>query len=205
MCGLRGARRISAIPTAALAQSEGLKVHGHWVIEVRNPDGSLASHHEFNNALAPGGFGGASLLAHLLGGKKSPGTWLVEVSGEGAPGTGTRDHPCAAPATTPPFSMPCQINQPGLTVSVSQETGVIELAGSFTVRNSDPIVSPTVGRVGTWLMNCTSGVAPATCAAQGFGVPGGAERWPFTSHVLATAIPVRFNQIVQVTVTITFS
>ncbi len=31
---------------------EGLKVHGHWVIEVRNPDGSLVRHVEFENSLA---------------------------------------------------------------------------------------------------------------------------------------------------------
>src|SRR5262245_35623432 len=28
----------------------GIKVHGHWTIDVRNPDGSLASHNEFENA-----------------------------------------------------------------------------------------------------------------------------------------------------------
>jgi hypothetical protein len=32
---------------------EGIKVHGHWVIDVRNPDGSLVTHHEFENALRP--------------------------------------------------------------------------------------------------------------------------------------------------------
>ena len=32
---------------------EGIKVHGRWTIEVRNPDGSLASRHEFQNDLYP--------------------------------------------------------------------------------------------------------------------------------------------------------
>ena len=31
--------------------TEGLQVHGHWRVVVRNPDGSIASRHEFNNAL----------------------------------------------------------------------------------------------------------------------------------------------------------
>ena len=31
--------------------TEGLQVHGHWRVVVRNPDGSVASRHEFNNAL----------------------------------------------------------------------------------------------------------------------------------------------------------
>src|SRR2546423_15522419 len=32
-------------------QQEGIKVHGHWTIEVRNPDGTLVTHREFENAL----------------------------------------------------------------------------------------------------------------------------------------------------------
>ncbi|HEY6273708.1 MAG TPA: hypothetical protein VIX19_17145 [Terriglobales bacterium] len=33
---------------------EGITVHGHWTIEVRNPDGSLVRHIEFENSLDPG-------------------------------------------------------------------------------------------------------------------------------------------------------
>src|SRR3954454_12548557 len=32
--------------------SDGIKVHGHWTIDVKNADGSLASHNEFENALS---------------------------------------------------------------------------------------------------------------------------------------------------------
>lgn len=34
---------------------EGIKVHGHWTIEVRNPDGTLVTHREFENSLVSGG------------------------------------------------------------------------------------------------------------------------------------------------------
>ena len=54
---------------------EGITVHGHWTIEVRNPDGKLVSHTEFENALAPSG--GAALLAGLLAGTVTPGSWEV--------------------------------------------------------------------------------------------------------------------------------
>ena len=37
--------------------SEEAQVHGHWVIQVRNADGTLVSHREFDNPLAPGGQG----------------------------------------------------------------------------------------------------------------------------------------------------
>jgi len=33
---------------------EGITVHGHWTIEVRNPDGSLVRRVEFENSLDPG-------------------------------------------------------------------------------------------------------------------------------------------------------
>ena len=57
---------LTAFVPAALAQGpqEGIKVHGHWVIDVRNPDGTLASHAEFENALMPSG---AETLARILG------------------------------------------------------------------------------------------------------------------------------------------
>src|SRR6267378_4379919 len=31
-------------------QKEGITVHGHWTIDVRNPDGTLVTHREFENA-----------------------------------------------------------------------------------------------------------------------------------------------------------
>ena len=37
--------------TAAKGTQEGIKVHGHWTIEVRNPDGKVVTHTEFENAL----------------------------------------------------------------------------------------------------------------------------------------------------------
>ena len=34
---------------------KGIKVYVHWTIEVRDPDGKLAAHREFENALEPSG------------------------------------------------------------------------------------------------------------------------------------------------------
>ncbi len=51
---------------------EGIKVHGHWSIEVRNPDGSVDKHVEFENSLVTTNLsnmpGGAALLYELLNG-----------------------------------------------------------------------------------------------------------------------------------------
>ena len=52
---------------------EGITVHGHWTIEVRNPNGTLARHVEFENSLDPGfqipiTLAGSSSAAILPGG-----------------------------------------------------------------------------------------------------------------------------------------
>src|SRR5439155_9641455 len=55
---------LGGVTAGAQKPGDGIKVHGHWTIDVRNPDGALASHNEFENALEPGG---ASALSGLLG------------------------------------------------------------------------------------------------------------------------------------------
>jgi hypothetical protein len=62
----------------AKPRSEGIKIHGHWVIDVRNPDGTLAAHRDFHNSLvtltgASYGPTGDQILAALLSGNTVPG------------------------------------------------------------------------------------------------------------------------------------
>lgn len=71
----------SAVRQPPKGLSTGIKVHGHWVIEVKNLDGSLAMHREFENGLASGG---ATLLASLLGGVVTPGSWYVALESQGS-------------------------------------------------------------------------------------------------------------------------
>jgi len=101
----------TAVPTPATAApgqvraarpgggiSQSIKVHGHWVIEVRNPDGSLVRHVEFENSLDPGFSlpiggttyhfpGGSDYLAALLNGQATSGglgTWMIFLAGTSA-------------------------------------------------------------------------------------------------------------------------
>src|SRR6266508_5833565 len=53
---------------------EGIQVHGDWVIEVRNTDGSLAERREFENALTSQG---QILLAGSLAREFHPGVWGI--------------------------------------------------------------------------------------------------------------------------------
>ena len=65
---------------------ESIQVHGHWTIEVRNPDGSLVSRTEFDNALH---VEGAASLRLFLSRTSAVGLWTVVV--DGGP-----DQPCTA-------------------------------------------------------------------------------------------------------------
>lgn len=59
----------------------GIKVHGHWTIEVRNPDGELASHTEFENSLTTTG---TSVLNGFLLGSQVPGGYTVVLGTNGS-------------------------------------------------------------------------------------------------------------------------
>ena len=70
----------------------GIQIHGHWVIDVKNPDGKLVEHREFENSLVKvGGLpSGDQLLAGLLSGNLAagdPGIGLVQGTPSGLPST----------------------------------------------------------------------------------------------------------------------
>jgi hypothetical protein len=109
VCALTMMFAALALPAAAQSDEhaaprvpgDGIKVHGHWTIELTNPDGTIAAHHEFENALLNQG---ARVLATLLQGNAPRGFWLVQV---GTPTGG----PCGPNAT------PCFLSEPGSPIS----------------------------------------------------------------------------------------
>jgi len=194
--------------TAAKAQTaekppggpqEGIKVHGHWVIEVRNPDGSLVTHKEFENSLQDGG---KILLLNLLTRQATPGTWSIAVS----------DGLC------PPVlsSTVCQIveNASGVTPTGSLFTNLkvspsvptssvtpITLSGSLTASSAGS-VSNVILQIGS----CPGSTAPQSCTVTAASsIPVITSLNSFTSHPLAAPVSVQQGQIVQFTVTISFS
>ena len=54
---------------------EGITVHGHWTIEVRNPDGTVVTHREFENKLEQPS--GGLILANILSGASVSGEFAV--------------------------------------------------------------------------------------------------------------------------------
>jgi hypothetical protein len=76
-----------ATQTAEGSLHQGLTVHGHWVINVRNPDGTLAQHREFANSLQNSAQG---FLVGLLSGYMVPGDWMIVLGAQNGNG------PCTA-------------------------------------------------------------------------------------------------------------
>ena len=64
---------------AAKGQHEGIVVHGHWIIEVKNPDGTTVARQEFENAIDP--VSGADILTGLLSGDYVAGGFFINLSG----------------------------------------------------------------------------------------------------------------------------
>lgn len=80
-----GPTKLSAAPLAPRAPKgtgEGIRVYGQWTIEVRNRDGSVAKHVEFENSLLQTG---EAALALLLSGNAVPGGWMLAVQGDPSP------------------------------------------------------------------------------------------------------------------------
>ena len=140
---------VCAVATAQAQQAagsvsgphQGIKLHGHWVIEVRNPDGTLASRHEFDNSLISSG---KSLLAALFG-KYAVERWTIAL--RNLPG----NSPCVGSDGTTPTA--CQITESGiparsdvttnlalaLPIGVGAfPTGVVQLSGHAIVTNPAP-------------------------------------------------------------------
>jgi len=205
---------------------EGIHVHGHWTIEVRNPDGKLVSHTEFENSLASNG--GATLLAGLLTGTVTPGSWQVylasDSSGDGAivfaEPNSTAASQCQA-AIQPEYPG-YQICYDTLSVTGSQlgssSSGILVLTGStvtFTGSASLPSSFPgeTIAWVETEQEVCSPSNSPSAC----FNVALATEATSGASVALTArnlgdgvdsdppSVPVSAGQALSVTVVISFS
>jgi hypothetical protein len=187
-------------------QQEGIKVHGHWTIEVRNPDGALVSHHEFENSLQGGPGGGAILLSSVLSRQNTVGSWVIFLSASfdgdsiiideaGTNSASQHASMCAVNLTT----SSCSAN---LTVTASAD-------GSFTLAGSAVVPQTTftaVSAVRTAASVCLSNTSPLACppmfGSNGYGVTNrnldGLNGDP-------APVPVTPGQTVAVTVKISFS
>ena len=100
------ANAANTAPAAAGGLHQGIKVHGHWVIEVRNPGGKTIQRREFENSLT--GFA-PQFIEYLLSGWAVPGGWYIILSDPNNPTTGS---PCEGVPNGTYSAGTCYITQP---------------------------------------------------------------------------------------------
>jgi hypothetical protein len=227
------AQTATAKPAAAPAgqsapkgQQEGIRVHGHWVIEVRNPDGTVASHHEFQNEI---GVDGGNILAGLLQGYVVPQGFVVRLQG----GVCGQSPQCYLASSTAPCSEAALYGgQPCLDKAISAivptttfdgiPSGPLTLTGSFPATQSG-VISAVYSELNMCLP-VTGGYAvqsstysPKACAQAQNGITADVVKYNLTGTTLSSAancgtagqLPCQVNvsqagQTVLVTVQISF-
>jgi hypothetical protein len=183
---------------------EGITVHGHWVIEVRNPNGTLAARREFENSLVNIG---KSTLVRLLSRTGSAGLWEIVFDGgpSGANGGCGAQKSCAICEATPAsifaetVIVGTGITRIPLPVNVSFPT-MLQLKGTGTATEAG-----TISRVFTRLGICSNTDSPAApCAlSEQSAAPELTEALAGSGEFQAASIAA--GQIVQITVTFSFS
>jgi hypothetical protein len=203
----RGENPSSQGNTHAGGQHEGIKVHGHWTIEVRNPDGSVVTHREFENSLQSSG---GTSLASILAGTASPGMWEIRLNGNpSAPSpcppapTGFRflpanDTSCVILSSVFALSASSASSNvfPNLTVN-SSGTGQLVLNGNAIASRDGGVAI-----VSSYLGSCFPSMPPSTCGQTLQLMPP-----QFTAVTLSPAqvVQVTAGQTIAVTVNISFS
>jgi len=183
-------------------QGEGIAVHGHWTIEVRNPDESLVERFEFDNALVS--YPGPLILVRLLARENSAGGWQIALtqlpadqspflSNTGVPTSGTWGYivESSFPLAYPSHGPHCFTN---LTVAPGDETGELVLSGTATAH-----VDGIIRSVQTTLF-----MLPATQPpSDSYGAPH--VQNDFTRTTLPSPINLTAGQSAAVTVVISFT
>jgi hypothetical protein len=117
-----------AVEAKGNPKQEGIKVHGHWIIEVKDPDGTVKTHREFENSLFSGSNGGAYFLANAVLGYSVTGGFGVELVYTG--GVGLIINSPGMPCFAPPSSVQCSNTLTASTIS----NGHVSRYGSFLRR-----------------------------------------------------------------------
>jgi hypothetical protein len=183
-------------------KNEGIKVHGHWVLETKNPDGSLASRREFENALVTSAcldVCGNVGMARLLTGQYFATEWIVALAyTDSACQQNPQSCSNCPSATLCGFISLQQFSCTGvplcgpLTVGLNGDSTALVLTGT-----SAPVVATgTISLVRTVFFNCPLSSTPTACFENQPGIF-------FTAA--NTNLTIQPGQAVSVTVTISFS
>ena len=166
-----------------------IKVHGHWAIVIRNPDGSIASHREFENSLVGGGEALAGVLSHT----QTIGPWAVILNtacqSGGTPTACSIQEP-NAPALT---GMETFSNLTARLGGTAPHQAIAVLTGS-----AKSTLGGTISDVDTIVTLCAPTVLASACGAFG------SHSQQFTSQTISPLV-VQAGQTIDVTVQLSFS
>jgi hypothetical protein len=192
-------------------------VHGHWVLEIRNPDGSVAQRKEFDNSLTPPSgvaTNGAGILAPLLAGTTTVGPWAVgvNVASVNAFPVDTQQNLVAAQVANACNQLNLEIiglsgpnaYSGGEACSPSLTLG--NASGQFTLQGVTPLsaVAGPIGGVFTWVFLCPSTSTVAACLGGSyFGAPG--YSYGSLTSTAPSGLNIQVGQDVALTVTNGFS
>jgi hypothetical protein len=199
------------------AVHQGMKVHGHWVINISNPDGTLVQHREFENSLEGSAQG---FMVGLLSGYMVPGDWMIVLGPQSGAGACNQTYEYCGlihNAATFPAQGYCGIYYcTGSALSYAYNFGA-DFGGPFSIVLTGSITANQTGTIGTvyTLLNTCANIAfstttdpssietssPSACVTQ-----TNPSTWygPFTDTNI-TPISVTDGQQIQAIVTITFS
>lgn len=167
-------------PAADSGDGDGIKVHGHWTIEVRNPDGTLDDRYEFENALLPGG--GRYLIRALAGEVIESRSWNVALK------NGVNSGPCGGACLIGQvWQGGINLDSDDLAFVADIATGIFQLNGSVVVIDDGEIEVVSTSVI---IDNQPDNIS---------------NRAGFTAKTLDTPIAVVAGQEVEITVEISFS
>ena len=166
------------------APREAIKVHGHWIIVIRNPDGSVASRREFENSLD---VTGQTFLSWLLAGQSGTFGWVVQIG----------------PLCGKGKSETCSLTE----ATLANDPNAVTLFKSGLM----PVLfasAPTTGPNAGAIVLSGSAVAANSGAIEKVSTKvlvNNGQLYGFTSTSLSQSISVKAGQTADVTVAIRFS
>jgi hypothetical protein len=145
--GTNGNQDVAAPATESTGKGshEGIKVHGHWMIEVRNPDGEVVTRREFENAITQSGIN--SILLSLGGGTTTGGIAI---------GLNLRN----------PYAYPVLINGSGPKMYAFTLSFLQAIEGDGLGAQSAYLITPATGSLNSV---CRQSVANTNANPPGFG------------------------------------
>ncbi|MBC8273346.1 MAG: hypothetical protein H8E40_00025 [Chloroflexi bacterium] len=166
---------------------EGIKVHGHWTIEVSDPDGTLVERREFDNAFVDSG-----ILARLLARQRTVAFWRIKLIPDTPLEYYAVDILEATDGAQGTYVFKTLTVE---SINTGGNAGTIILSGTATAPHDDKITM-----VYTNLCTVLSHNAPSAPQFTGVLYESG-----FTESALSPGVDVTEGQQVAVTVVISFS